>query len=387
MIPAAVATALSALWWAWTLYATVRTIQTLPVLARDTSPPPPSWPRVSLVVPARNEARDLEKGIRTRLDDDYPNLQVVLVNDRSTDATGALADALAARDPRVRVVHVTELPAGWLGKLHAMQRGAEASDGDWILFSDADVEFAPGTLRRAIAHCEHGAYDHMTVVPGFRAQSFALDATLNVFCRELVAGARLWRVSDLTSRAAVGGGMFNLVRRSLWTRTPGLEWLRLEIADDVVLGQMLKQHGARPVVVQAVSAVTLDFYKTLGEMAWGLEKSGFAIIGRYRVSVMLLSCTLGLVAELGWLAGLALPSPAWRALSLAAGAMSLLSVVLLMHWAGRRVIAGLAYPFGLVALVAMVFRSAWLVWRRGGVVWRDTLYRVEELRAHSRLTL
>ena len=144
----AVTCVVSSLTWAASLYATLRTIRAVPLLRDDASPEPARWPRVSLIVPARDEARDLERAVRTRLTDDYPNLQVILVDDRSTDGTGAIADRLAADDPRVKVVHVTELPAGWLGKLNALHRGVAEADGEWLLFSDADIEFAPGTLRR-----------------------------------------------------------------------------------------------------------------------------------------------------------------------------------------------------------------------------------------------
>lgn len=383
----AVLSVVSALWWAWSLYAMVRSHLTLPWLAHDRSPPPASWPRVSVIVAARNEERDLERGIRTRLADDYPDLQIVIVEDRSTDATPAIADRLADADPRIKVVHVTELPAGWLGKLHAMHRGVEAADGAWLLFSDADVEFAPGALRRAIARCEHGAHDHMSVIPEFREHGLAIDATLNVFCHCLVAGGRLWQVPDPTSRAAVGGGMFNLVRRTAFDRTPGFEWLRLEIADDVVLGQMLKRHGARPIVMNAVGEVALNFYRSLGEMAWGLEKTGFTVMGQFSYAVLLLGSLFGVTAHAGFFAGLAHPTPWVRALSLATLVMAVTMQVLLARSTRRSLLPALLFPFGMASMAAMALRSGWLVWRRGGVEWRGTLYNVSELRAGSRIEL
>ncbi len=378
---------LSSLWWAWSLYAMARTHRALPWLSDDRSPPPQAWPRVSVIVAARNEEHDLERGIRTRLADDYPDLQIVLVEDRSTDATPAIADRLASADPRVKVVHLTELPEGWLGKLHAMHRGVLEADGEWLLFSDADVEFAPGALRRAIARCEHGPHDHMSVIPEFRQHGLAIDATLDVFCHILVAGGRLWQVPDPSTRAAVGGGMFNLVRRAAFDRTPGFDWLRLEIADDVALGQMLKRHGARPIVMNAVGDVALNFYRSVGEMAWGLEKSGFAVVGRFSYVALALGSALGVAAHGGFFAGFTHPAPWVRVLSLATLGVALATQALLARATRRSIVPALLFPFGMLSMVLMMLRSGWLVWRRGGVEWRGTLYKVSELRAGARIEL
>lgn len=376
----------SALWYAWSLYAVVRTRASVPMLRDDASPAPSRWPRVSIIVAARDEARDLERGVRTRLADDYPDLQVVIVDDRSSDETPAIADRLAADDARVRVVHLTELPDGWLGKLHAMHRGVEVADGEWLLFSDADIEFAPGTLRRCLSHCEHHGRDHMAVLPEFREHGLAVDSAMDVFCQNIVVAGRLWAVTDPSSSAAVGGGMFNLVRRVAFDRTPGFEWLRLEVADDVALGQMLKRHGARPVVMNAVGAVMLDFYTTLGEMAYGTEKTGFAIVGRFSVATLLAVLTLGAVTHLGFVAGFAHPAPWVKAVAAATLLVAWAGYMLIAQWGRRSMLTAALFPVGFAAMAWMALRSAWLVKKRGGVAWRHTLYPVEALRKGSRLT-
>lgn len=382
-----VACGLSALWWSWSLYALARSVRGIPSLSGDRSPAPPRWPRVSLIVAARNESRDLERAVRTRLADDYPNLQVVIVEDRSTDDTPAIADRLARDDARVKVVHLTELPDGWLGKLYAMHRGVGVADGEWLLFSDADVEFAPGTLRRALARCEHDALDHVAVLPRFTEHGLAIDATLDVFCHMLFATGRLWQVTDPASSAAVGGGMFNLVRRSVYDRTPGFEWLRQEIADDIALGQMLKRHGARPLVMHAIESVKLDFYKTLGEMAYGLEKSAFAVMARFSYVMLAALVALAMTAEAGFLAGFAHPSIAVKLVAGATLVGACAHQAVLARWMGRGVFAALLFPFGMASMMFMTARSGWLAWRRGGIAWRGTLYRVEDLRAGRRIEI
>jgi glycosyltransferase involved in cell wall biosynthesis len=116
-------------------------------------------PKVSIVVPARNEERKIEPAIVSMLSQRYPRLEVVVVDDRSTDRTGAILDGLVEREPRLEAVHLRELPSGWLGKNHALQRGAERATGDWLLFADADVTMAPDAVSRAVRYAEEHRVD------------------------------------------------------------------------------------------------------------------------------------------------------------------------------------------------------------------------------------
>ncbi len=369
----------------WMAYAAHRTVREVPVLRDLELVPCATWPTVSLIVAARDEVEHLEAAVRSRLEDDYPALEVILVDDRSTDGTSALVDRIAASDPRVKAVHITSLPEGWLGKLHAMQRGIEAATGEWILLSDADVLFAPGTLRRTVSYAEGGGYDHLAVLPDFYARSLALDALIDTFGRMLVLGARLWRVPDMGSNAAVGGGLFNLVRRTALDRTPGMAWLKLEVADDVALAQMLKAHGARPAVVNARGLVGLNFYDTVRGFAVGLEKTGFSVLGQYRVSVMLAVCVAGLWAEWGGVIAAVFGTGAVRWVGVATVLLAMANCARLSVWVGRSMRTVPLQPLAMVGFVAMALRSMVLVFVRGGVAWRGTVYPLAALRAGSRL--
>jgi cellulose synthase/poly-beta-1,6-N-acetylglucosamine synthase-like glycosyltransferase len=136
--------------WLYYLHALWK-IAALPNLARasDSLPGEKAWPKLSLLVACRDEAANVRAALSSVLAQDYPALEVVAVDDRSGDATGAILDELAAQHPMLRVVHVTSLPEGWLGKTHALARASEAATGELLLFTDADVVFAPGALRRA----------------------------------------------------------------------------------------------------------------------------------------------------------------------------------------------------------------------------------------------
>src|SRR5258708_6682500 len=170
---------IAACYWLFAAVRMLRAMRTVPMLGELKSVEPAHWPKVSLIVPARNEADSIERAVRSRLGDDYPDLETVLVDDRSSDGTGAIVDRLAAADARVVPVHLTQLPSGWLGKVHALHQGVARAHGEWLLFSDADVEFQPGTLRRVIAYCEERGIDHLAALPLFRCNGLLVDAVVD----------------------------------------------------------------------------------------------------------------------------------------------------------------------------------------------------------------
>mgnify|MGYP001237708278 CR=1 FL=1 len=231
-------------------------------------------PRVSVVVAARNEARGVEAGMRSLLAQHYPALEIVAVNDRSTDETGAILDRLALGEPRLRVVHVAELPAGWLGKNHALALGAAAASGAWLLFTDADVVMQRDTLSRAIGHAERTGLDHLTVVP-----DLILPGLLKCFTVGFIVWfsvyVRPWKASDPKSRFFVGVGAFNLVRTTAYQRAGGHEPIRMRPDDDLKLGKILKRSGAR---AEALSGLDMA--------SWGLSSMNFSMPARPLLSTL-----------------------------------------------------------------------------------------------------
>ncbi|HYO59607.1 glycosyltransferase family 2 protein [Archangium sp.] len=381
----AVVVGLSCAYWLLGTWGLVKLEQGLPRLGAPGIPEPTRWPRVSLVIPACNEADTLEAAVASRLAQDYPELEVVLVDDRSTDGTSALVDRLAAADARVKALHITHLPEGWLGKLHALHRGAEAATGDWLLFTDADVHFAPDTVRRAMALCEARSWDFLTVLFRLRPTSFLLDTAVSTTMRLIGTAARLHRVADPGSSASMGAGVFNLVRRDMLARTRGFEWLKLEIADDAAFGQMVKRAGGRCGVAHALGHVSVELYPSVGAMARGCEKSGFGVMGQFSNTRLVLSCLLFLLFETAPLLALAAGWPSWlRVLGVLGTGMALATCALASHVLRRPLVATLAFPVGTLLFVTILLRSGWLGWWRGGIVWRGTLYPTRMLRAGIR---
>lgn len=365
-------------------YGAVRLWASVPVLSDLAGPELEHWPRLSVIAPARNEARSLEAAVRSRLADDYPDLEVVVVNDRSTDETGAIADRLAAEDPQVKAVHVRELLEGWLGKLHALDVGQRATSGQWLLFSDADVHVAPGTVRAAIAWCEANQVDHLTVFPALWPTQPLVDIAMAVFTRLGLVMGRAWRVPDPSSEAAMGVGAFNLVRRSAFESTRGFEWLRMETADDWALGQMLKRSGAKQVLALGRERVGVHFVRTMGELARSAEKG--ALVFRFRLSSALAFFLVLTLLELApWLGLLAAQAPSVRALGATGAALSLFANVAVNARNGNAVGPALLAPLGALLLNAVTLRGGLLAWKHQAIRWRGTTYPAAALLEGRRL--
>jgi glycosyltransferase involved in cell wall biosynthesis len=206
-------------------------------------PRPPGATPLSVVIPARNEERDLAMSLRTVLVQQGVDLEVVVVDDHSTDATGRIADAIAREDARVRVIHDPELPAGWLGKTNAMCQGAAATTRPLLLFSDGDVRHAPTSFATALDALEKEGLDAISLCPLWENESFWENVNVPIY---LVGIARLMalRTEDPTCTDAVATGALILVKAEALRRAGGLEAVRGEILDDVALARLLKSRGA-----------------------------------------------------------------------------------------------------------------------------------------------
>ena len=371
------------------LYGAVMLVRRCPQLAEVDTKDPSAWPTLSVVVPARDEAHTIEPAVASLLAQDYPHLQVVLVDDRSTDETGTVIDRLAAKDSRVAAVHVRELPDGWLGKVHALQRGVERASGDFVLFTDADIHFAPGVLRRAIAWSEAERLDHLAVLAEVTSPSIWVAACVAASSRGLIGLARPWEATDPRSAKAIGTGAFNLVRRSAFERTPGFEWLRLEVADDIGLGLMMKRWGGRPGLLIGRGQVRHETYPTLFDAVRGLEKNGFAQGARFsawRGSALVGLAVVGAFAPFAAFLPVGLP---WLPL-LGAGTLAVFATAarILTRAFGAPLMSVLAsLPLGDLLMAYVFARATLLGVRRGGLVWRGTTYPTRLLRDGQRVTM
>lgn len=344
-------------------------------------------PRVTVVSPACNEEASIEASVRSWLAQDDVALRIIAVNDRSTDRTGALLDELADENDQLDVVHVDTLPEGWLGKVHALHRGTARAQGDWLLFADADVRLAPGTLSRAVAFAERRGIDLLTAMPEIASADFWSDVAWG-FVGAGVGPARMWRTRDPLSRHAFGVGAFILIRRRAFEQTPGFSWLKLEVADDQGLAMLLKHHGQRCDIVNGRGLVRLTWYASLRDMVVKSQKNWFAIAARFSLSRSALVATFCVISALSPLAML-LPGIGAPLLAVPiAGQIAFVGASAVQaRWSGRPVAPSLLAPVGMLLVAFMVLRAGIIGARVGGITWRGVLYRSEDLRDVQRFEM
>ena len=341
---------------------------------------PEPRPRATVIVAARNEEAHVEAAVGSLLALDYPDYEVFAVNDRSTDRTGELLDRLARENPaRLRVLHVRELPPGWLGKPHAMGLAAEQASGDWLLFTDADVTFRPDALRRALACAEQSRADHLVLFPTALMHSLS-ERMMFAFFPTLVAfGHRPWKVSDPRTRDYVGMGAFNMIRRTVYEALGVRLALRMDVLDDMKLGKLVKEGGYAQRVAAGYGLITLRWgHGALGVLN-NLTKNLFALM-LYRWPRTLGAAFLLLLLNLGPFIGLAL-APGWTRLgyALAVAALALLYLCL-SRYSRISPLYVVLHPVSTLLFTGTLLRSMVLALARGGVIWRGTKYPLEELR-------
>lgn len=284
-------------------------------------------PFVSVVVPARDEERAIEEATRSKCLQDDPAFEVVVVDDRSSDGTREILRRLEAEFPgRLRVVDGVEPPADWLGKPHALDAGARAAratrPGDWLVFSDADVVFAPDLLARALAHARKHRLEFLSLLPQMEARGFGERLMVPTIPAAAFCYLPGWLMNVPSARAfGGGGGVFNMIRRDLFDRIGGHEALKASVVDDIQLGRNARKGGGRTGIALALDSCALRMYHGFSEISKGLEKNGFfGLLGNVPIaSLFLLLFFVEGELPFAVLAGGALEH-GWRALRAAGGA-------------------------------------------------------------------
>lgn len=336
-------------------------------------------PSVSLIFAGRDEEEKLPAALETLAALDYPKLEIIAVNDRSTDSSAKILDEFAAKHPRFRVVHVESLPPGWLGKTHALQKGYEISTGDWLLFTDADVRFAPDVLRRVANLAKSRKVDHVTLFGDVEMHGFWERVLITFFGLAFHMATDPYRVSNPHSRAYVGVGAFQMLKRSTYQAVGTHRRLALEIVDDMKLGKIVKQGGFRSCVGVAQDAVVVRWHAGLGNLVRGVTKNFFAAIG-YNLPLALVAAAVMLLLNVvpffavfishGWIRILA-----GIAVVVAIGFHVGVDIVMRVS-----PLYALTHPLGAVLFCYMLLRSTAVTLWRGGVIWRGTFYPLAELK-------
>jgi hypothetical protein len=373
---------LAALTLAAALVVSVRTVVGHNGMTRliDVAPVGRAAPRLSVIVAARNEERKIEEAMRSLLAQDYPNLELVVVDDRSSDATGEIIDALAATHRALHPVHIDELPAGWLGKLHALHVGAELATGEILLFADADVVMEPTVLSRAVGHLQRNALDHVTIGSEMLTGGAPLlDVAIGAFLFELIRIGQPWLAPNPNSRRYAGLGAFNMVRVEAYRAIGGHESIRMHPVDDLELGRLLKAAGFRQEMLLGKGMIEIEWYPSTRALVRGLRKNGFAAASFSVPRVAAIAVTILAFDVWPWLA-LLMTDGITRTLNAGIVVAGVAGYSLIVpHYGLNRWLAPLLPVGAIVILDSGLVSTVTTLWR-GGITWRGTFYPLSELR-------
>lgn len=343
-----------------------------PIISQDA-------PLVSIIFAARDEAEKLPAALETLLAQDYPRFEIVAVNDRSTDQTSAILHEFERSSRNLTVTDIAALPPGWLGKPHALVAGSEKSHGDWLVFTDADVHFAPDVLRRAVALAVERRWDHLTLLTAVEMRGFWETAAISYFGLGFVFGNEPWLASNPRSARYVGVGAFQMVGRAAYEKSGGHSRLRMDVIEDMKLGKLIKMAGFRSGVAVAQDMVHVRWHSGVHNVIRGVTKNMFAAVhynSLFAVAAMLLSVTMSVLPFFG----LAFAS-GWARVFAGVAAVAAVLIHAAMIWStDASPLYGFTHPLGALLFCWMIGRSAIATLWRGGVVWRDTFYPLEELR-------
>jgi len=381
------------IWFGIALGGTLGVVLTRPITGR---PAADDAAEVTVVVAARDEQQRIGETIDHLLAITSPRIRIIVVDDRSTDATATLVESRAEADPRVRLIRVEHLPDGWLGKPHALHVGTSCIETRWILFTDADTWIAPDAIARAIGAAESSPrpIDHVAVLPGYEAGStLGVGATLALYIHFLI---RCGVTNTGLPLLPVGVGAFNLVRSEAYRAIGGHEPLRFEVVDDVKLALLLQREGrsqgrGHSLILSGPQSVRIDWKADTATLLSLIQKNFFAM-ARFSLPLASLYIVAGILAMSFAVVGLVvamLPTdlPIEIRLSGLFAAAGWLSTGLPMAWTARQFgwpfIGGLISP--LMAWVAplALFRSLRQTLRDGGVTWRGRVYPLDELRTRQ----
>ena len=336
-------------------------------------------PSVSIIVAARNEERHIRTALQSLLSLDYRHLQLILVNDRSEDSTGDILDEMKTGDPRLEILHLRQLPKGWLGKNHALWQGSLKANGDLLLFTDADVVMEPDTLARAVSYFQAEKLDHLAATPEARMPSLFLNMFGVTFGFFFGIFTRPWKAPDPKSHCHIGIGAFNLVKAESYLQCGGHKTIAFRPDDDLKLGKILKQNGCHQQLIYGTGLISVEWYASIRELVLGLEKNVFAGTD-YRLWFAISGVIFNMVAILWPFFALFFTS----GVTLLLYALIVLAIGLIAadgaRFHGFSPWFALGFPLTAGLFTFIIVRSFTCNLIKGGITWRGTFYPLAELR-------
>ncbi len=342
-------------------------------------------PLISVIVPARNEARNIHRCIQALLQQTYPNYELIVVDDRSTDETAHILIELAKVNSRLQVIQGSELPQGWAGKPHTLVQGAAVAHGEWLCFMDADTFATPDLLWSTYYLAIQHHADMFSILTDQELMSFWERTILPLVFLGLSFGFPAERVNDATKPDAISNGQFILIKRSVYDSIGGHASVKDHVDEDKAIAIIVKRAGFRLVLADGRKVAQTRMYTSLPEMWEGWTKNIYLGL-RDRLWLLLFGAALGLIVSLVlplWLIGGSIwlgSGGGWIA-----GIVVIEAIILWMYLIWKRlqacrvfgIPAGYAFtfPIGAAIFTAMMVASAYNVISGRGVIWKGRRYR------------
>lgn len=338
-------------------------------------------PRITVVVAACNEEKGIENALASVLAQDYPNFDVIAVDDRSTDSTGVILDRMAQQHKHLRVIHLERLPPRWLGKNHALHQAGMQADGELLLFTDADVVMDRSVLRRAAGYIQTRRLDHLAIAPRATVGGFLSNSFLAVFGLLFSLHAKPWKVKDPKNSHHIGIGAFNMVRASAYRSIGGHAPIAMRPDDDMKLGKLIKLRGYRQEFLVGTSLLSVDWYGSFKEMRQGLMKNLFSAT-EYSVPTIVAASVVQIAFMLWPFVAIVVTSGAVQLVNAAIVALVFVLFALNSELVGLRPWWCLTLPIGVLVGIYLIWRATLMTLLNDGIDWRGTHYSLKDLRAN-----
>ena len=349
-------------------------------------------PFVSILVPARNEEDKIERCLQSLLAQDYPNFELVVIDDRSTDSTGEIIAAMAAKDPRIKFVKGKDAPSGWIGKCNALAYAVGHASGDWFVFTDADTYHHKNSVRDSVSHAMDNRIDLLSFVPMQELGSFSELLTMPVLLSGFLLGDPFHTVNDPNAKLAYAYGQYILCRRSSYLALGGHHSVRDEIVEDHALARVFKQKGYKIEIVDGKSLYSVRMYTDLESLWMGWTKNLYSFIDSKLHHLVLILALMQAVLVLPWIY-LAFVSSIWVNGDVSEFLIRLTALVVVQigvlalwyrrtsdHFAGVKWYHFLTTPFGCLAVSALYLHAAYIVLTGSQVNWKGRRYVVNNRR-------
>ena len=347
------------------------------------------YPLATVIVPCKDEVAGIEACAASILQQDYPNLELIIVDDRSADGTSELLDRLAATDARLRIIHVRpgELPAGWWGKTHAMHLGGAAARGEWMIFIDSDCTLAPSAIRAGVVTGEYRQFDLVSFVPRFVGTDF-WDKTITPLGGIATGGmyGLMYANNPMFPRVAFACGQYMAIRKSVYDAVGGFAAIRQYPADDVEIARLLKTAGKRPRLGWGMDLVTARMYGNFASVFRGWGRNFIAASrgrpGRVWLAIGFVTlCVLSIWPAIGW--GIyrqlhpinAIGGWGWLAAAVLHAVLITSGLASAYKWGGNAARYAMLWPISSPVLLAIFARSLYLCWAKK-LDWRGATYKL-----------